>query len=298
MVNTTGLTGAAPIWSSFMTFAVPYVSNNAPTPFSIPPGVVEMVICASSGTEPSNGCRGGQRSEFFASDQPPLPKSQDLIRRVNIDTWTGLIAGDACKDFAKEEMVLNVTDKWAKEWLRSGDGRGWLEANDLPRNPFFTPDRECSSSDPQPVLEFSSPKNGDTITESPLPISGVIDSKNGGFTGWRLEYGPGNDPNEWTVLAQGNNTFPQPGLIFTWDLKDVTANPITMRLYMMNGEDFFAERRITLSLNLPQPTATVTPTPTLIPPTAFPTDTSVPAIVTASPTPFPPTETPSVTPGP
>jgi membrane peptidoglycan carboxypeptidase len=40
MVNTTGLTGAAPIWSSFMTFAVPYVSNNAPTPFTVPPGVV------------------------------------------------------------------------------------------------------------------------------------------------------------------------------------------------------------------------------------------------------------------
>ncbi len=292
MVNTTGLTGAAPIWSSYMTFAVPYVSNGAPHPFIVPPGIVETVICANSGVEASNSCRGGQRSEFFASDQPPLPKSQDLLRRTNIDTWTGLIAGNACPDFAKDEMVMNVSDRWARHWLRSGDGRAWLEANDMPRNPFFAPDRECSSSDPRPVLEFSSPTNGSVITESPLPISGVIDSRNGGFTGWRLEWGNGTDPNEWTVIAQGNNSFPQPGLIYTWDIRDMPSNQITLRLYLMNGEDFFAEKRIALSLNLPAPTATVTPTPTLVPPTAFPTDTPVPVIVpTETFTPFPPTET-------
>lgn len=298
MVNTTGLTGAAPIWSSFMTYAVPYVSNNAPTPFTIPPGVVEMVICASSGAEASNNCRGGQRSEFFASDQPPLPKNQELMHRTTIDTWTGLIAGNACPDYAREETVLNISDKWAHAWLRSEDGRAWLESNDLPRNPFFAPERECSSTDPRPVLEFSSPQNGSVVTESPLVISGVIDSKNGGFTGWHLEYGVGNDPQEWTLLAQGTNAFPQSAVIFTWDLKDVTTNQITLRLYLMNGEDFYAEKRITLSLNLPQPTATVTPTVTVVPPTAFPTDTSVPAVVTPTLTPFPPTPTETPTTGP
>jgi hypothetical protein len=291
MVNTTGLTGAAPIWSSFMQFAVPYVSpNNIPTPFTIPPGIVEYVICTTSGTEPSQGCRGGQRSEYFASDQPPLPKSQDLIRNTPIDTWTGLIAGNACPDFAKEESVLNVQDKWARQWLRSGDGRAWLESNDLPRNPFFAPERECSGDDPRPVLEFQNPQNGNTITETILPISAVIDVRNGGFTGWRLEYGEGQDPDDWTVLNQGNQAFPQPGLIHTWDLTGVTSNVVTLRLYLMNGEDFYAEKRVTIGLNLPVPTETPTSTPTTVPPTAFPTDTSIPPVI-ASPTetltPFP-----------
>jgi membrane carboxypeptidase/penicillin-binding protein PbpC len=290
MVNTTGLTGAAPIWSAFMQFAIPYVTNNAPTPFTIPPGIVEMVVCASSGTEPSNECRGGQRSEFFASDQPPLPKSQDLIRRVPIDTWTGLIAGNACPDYAEDERVLNVTDKWAKQWLRSGEGRDWLEANDLPRNPFFAPDRECSSADARPVLEFQNPRDGSTITESNLPIQGIIDVKNGGFTNWRLEYSTGED--QWTVLAEGNNSFAEPGgLIYTWDMKDVTVSQITLRLYLMNGEDYHAEKRVTFSLLLPTATPTVTPPPTEVPPTALPTDTTVPAVVT-------PTETPTVEPVP
>ena len=299
MVNTTGLSGAAPIWSSFMQYAVPYVTNNAPTPFSIPPGIVEMVICATSGTEPSQGCRGGQRTEYFASDQPPLPKSQDLIRNTSIDTWTGLIAGDACKDFAREETVLNVQDKWARQWLRSGEGRAWLEANDLPRNPFFAPERECSASDPRPVLEFQTPREGDIITDTSLPISGVIDVKNGGFTKWRLEYSRARAPDEWFVLAEGNNAFPQPGLIYNWDLKEFEGKNITLRLYLMNGDDYYAEKRVSFQMDLPTPTPTPTTTPTAtleptqVPPTAFPTDTSVPTVVvpptdTLTPVPTPP----------
>ena len=303
MVNTTGLTGAAPIWSAFMTYAVPYVSNNAPTPFTIPPGIVEKVICATSGTEPSNTCRGGERNEFFASDQPPLPKSQDLLHRVTIDTWTGLVANDSCKDFVKDDVVMNVSDKWARQWLRSGDGRDWLDAHDMPHKPTFSADNECSASDPHPVLEFQSPKNGDTITQTALPILGVIDVKNGGFTGWRLEYGNGNDPSDWTVLTQGNNSFPQPGLIYTWDLTTVQANQITLRLYLLNGEDGYAEKRVTLGLNLPTPVPSATISPTAIPPTAFPTDTSIPVILTPTSTetltPFPSeTPTPTATTGP
>ena len=233
----------------------------------------------------------------------PCP-SQDLLRRVNIDTWTGLIAGDACKDYSKDEMVMNVTDKWAKKWLRSGDGKDWLEAHDLPRNPFFAPDRECSADDPHPVLEFQNPQNGSTITDTTLPISGVIDAKNGGFTSWRLEYGDGNDPDNWTVLAESNNSIGQPGVIYTWDLKDVTSNQVTLRLYLMNGEEYHAEKRITITLNLPTPTPTPTSTPPpteVVPPTAIPTDTSVPAVVTPTntmepPTVAPPTETPTNTP--
>src|SRR5687768_6006637 len=48
MVNTTGLTGAAPIWSSFMQYAVPVVSGGTPTSFAIPGGITEKVICSIS----------------------------------------------------------------------------------------------------------------------------------------------------------------------------------------------------------------------------------------------------------
>ena len=301
MVNTTGLTGAAPIWSAFMQYAVPIVSSGVPTPFSPPPGIIQKAICSLSGVEASQSCRGGQRNEYFASDQPPVPPSQDLIRRVNIDTWTGLIAGNACPEFVKDDTVMNVRDKWGREWLRSGAGRDWLQANDLPRKPFFAPDRECSASDPRPVLQFTNLNDSTVVTNPSLDIQGVIDVKNGGFTGWRLEYGAGQDPQQWTVLTQGTNPFPNPSLIYTWNLQGIPDNKVTLRLYLSNGEDNYAERRVTITLNIPTPTALPTMTPTItqlpptVPPTALPTNTPPPAVPTETPTQFP-TDTPTATP--
>jgi hypothetical protein len=225
-----------------------------------------------------------------------------LFRRVSIDTWTGLIGGNACPDFVKEEMVMNVSDKWGREWLRSGPGRDWLQANNLPRRPFFAPDRECSGSDPRPVLQFTNLNDSTVVTNPTLDIQGVIDVKNGGFTGWRLEYGPGQDPGEWNILAQGTNAIPNPGLIHTWNLEGIPDNKVTLRLYLSNGEDNYAERRVTITLNIPTPTAlpTMTPTvtqpaPTAVPPTLIPTNTSPPpAVPTETPTQFP-ADTPTPT---
>ena len=101
MVDSTGVSGAAPIWSQFMQTAVPYESGGHPTPFNRPAGIVDKIICSESGTEPSNWCKGGQRSEVFASDQLPLPAGQDLRREVTLDTWTGLESAAACGDFTK-----------------------------------------------------------------------------------------------------------------------------------------------------------------------------------------------------
>jgi hypothetical protein len=256
-------------------------------------------VCIVSGTEPSQWCRGGQRNEFFASDQPPLPASQDLLRRVNIDTWTGLIAGNACQEYVKgDDLVMNVSDKWAREWLRSGAGRDWLEAHDMPRRPFFAPERECSESDARPVLQFSNLNESSVIVDSSLPIQGVIDVKNGGFMGWRLEYGAGPNPEQWNTLAEGTNPFPDPSLIYTWNLQGVQENKVTLRLYLMNGEDHYAERRVTITLNLPTPTPlpTMTPTVTEFPPTEIPTTAVPPTVAPPTDTPPPPvvpTETPT-----
>jgi membrane peptidoglycan carboxypeptidase len=288
MVNTTGLSGAAPIWSQFMQYAVPYVTNNNPTPFTIPAGITEKIVCNLSGTEPSQWCRGGQRSEFFASDQLPPPRSQDLLTKTTIDTWTGLIAGDACEDFAKEEQVMNVPDQWARQWFKTGDGRAWLESHDFPRNPYYKPERECSLDDPRPLIQFTNLNETDTITSSPLKIKGIINVTKGDFTGWRLEYGVGEDPSEWTVLAEGRNKFEQADTIYDWDVTDVDPKRVTLQIYLMNGENYYAEKRVFLTFNLPtptpEPTLTPTVTMTLAPPTIAPTDTSIPVVPTDTPT--------------
>jgi 1A family penicillin-binding protein len=285
MVNTTGLTGAAPIWSQFMQYAVPYVTNGHPSPFVRPPGIVEETICALSGTLPSQWCKA-TRTEIFAADQPPLPPGQDLRREVTLDTWTGLEASTACgTDFTDSQIVINVSDPWAIKWFGTKDGRNWLSSNNFPVPPVLAPQRECSQNDPRPALALSV-NEGDVVEQSTLAISGTANAT-GGFKSWKLEFGLGEKPNNWTLLAQSDQPINN-DLMFNWDLSNLPNGTITLHLYM-TGTNGYAERFVHFTLQIPPPAPppTVTPFPT-------PTSTPAPVIPTDTPTAVPvPTDTPA-----
>ncbi|MCL4530014.1 MAG: PBP1A family penicillin-binding protein [Chloroflexi bacterium] len=290
MVNTTGLTGAAPIWSQFMTFAVPYVTNGHPSPFVRPAGIVEETICALSGTQPSQWCKG-TRTEVFASDQLPLPPGQDLRRQVTLDTWTGLESSNDCgSDFTDQQTVINVSDPWAIKWFGTKDGRNWLSSHDFPVPPVIAPSRECNKNDPRPTLTLNV-NEGDVVAQSTLAITGTADAT-GGFKSWKLEFGLGNDPGGWTMLAQSNQPIDD-GLMFNWDLSNIPNGPVTLHLRMI-GANGYAERFVHFTLQAPTPTPpptlTPVPTPTNTPAPIIPTDTPV---NTPTDTPFP-TDTPIV----
>jgi penicillin-binding protein 1C len=285
MVSSSGLSGAAPVWSQFMEFAVPYLTNGAPTPFSRPPGIVDMVVCRFSGTQPSNLC-GSQYTEMFVADQPPLPPEQDLLRKANIDLWTGFEASQECEGPNEEEIVLNVTDKWARDWLGTGDGRAWLEDRGLPRRPYFAPERACKADDPQPVIEFSL-KDGDSITSNVLEIKGsaTVDK---GFKKWILEFGQGADPVSWTVLVESDKPV-ENGTLYSWNVSDLSNGKVSLRLTLV-GDKAEVDERITLNIDLPVPTETPTEVPTETPtPTFTPTETLTPQVI------VPPTDTPTPT---
>jgi len=69
MEGTSGLSGAAPIWAEFMQLAIQDLTGGNPSSFVRPTGIVETVICAESGTLPSEWCPT-QKTELFAKDQP------------------------------------------------------------------------------------------------------------------------------------------------------------------------------------------------------------------------------------
>ncbi len=296
MVNTTGLSGAAPIWSQFMQYAVPYVTNGNPSPFVRPQGIIEKTICTASGAEPSQWCKGGTRTEIFASDQPPLPPGQDLRRQVTLDTWTGLASSTDCgTDFTDPQIVINVSDPWAIQWFSSKDGRNWLDSNGFPFPPVLAPQRECNKSDPRPNLALSV-NDGDVINQPILAVDGTADAT-ADFKSWKLEFGLGDNPNDWTILAQGNKPVNN-GLMFNWDLSNLPNGTITLHLYV-TGKNGYAERFVHFSLQVapppppPPPPATVTPFPTptnTLPPVIIPSDTPT---LTPFPSETPPADTPT-----
>jgi membrane peptidoglycan carboxypeptidase len=296
MVNTSGSTGAAPIWSQFMQYAAPIVSGGNLRAFVPPAGIVQKVVCALSGAEPSQWCRGGQKNEVFASDQPPLPASKDLFRRVKIDTWSGLEASAVCgENFVEEVMAIRVDDPWARKWLESDPGQNWLESNNLPRKPVFAPERECTASDPHPTLEFSNLKDGDVVRDTELEIRGTADAT-GGFKSWALDFGQVDDPGTWYTVIENNQPV-RNNVLTTLDMITVPNGIFFLRLRIEGPNGAYAEKIIQLVLHLPNPPTEIPPTeipPTEIPPTGIPTVT--PTATSVPPTIVPPTDVPTATP--
>ncbi len=309
MQSTTGLTGAAPIWSSVIQSAVSILTGGNATPFIRPANIVEKVICSTSGTEPSEWCPS-QRSEIFAGDQLPLPASQDLWRKTRLDTWTNLEASGFCSDYTEEKFVLNITDPDGVKWVKDTDeGRNWAASLGFEQPILFMPERECRFEDPHPNIVFAGLSDRMVISTGPLDLYLVADAT-ADFKRFRMDWGVGEKPVEWKPLLE-NVTIPYrvPEKVLSWDLKDVPAGIITIRVYMESVLGTFAEKNIRLDIQLP--TATPTPTPTLtetptltftptptgtFTPTPIPTETPVPSFTptpTLTPTPMP---TPSTNP--
>lgn len=287
MQDTSGLTGAAPIWNQFMRLAIEHLAGGQPTPFTRPQGIVEHAICAFSGTQPSQWCPS-HRVEFFTQDQPPLPEDADLWKEVWVDSYSLRLASAECPDFAVEKLGLDIEDPWGRRWVRRTDaGREWAERMGFDEDDFFlVPRNLCSEDSPRPILSFASPTEGSTISQGPLEIIGQAGATEE-FDLWRLDYGQGYSPEEWFELEESDDQVRQTDDLFLWDLEGVPNGPLTLRLSVFGENDGEATIQLHMRLDLPTPT----PTPTLTPmptntPTPTATSTATPT-ATATPTPTP-----------
>jgi hypothetical protein len=273
MQNSTGLSGAAPIWSQFMQLAIQEITGGNPSPFIKPVGVTEKQICTISGTEPSEWCPS-QRTEYFANDQPPQTKENDFWKEVRIDTWTGLEASAACSDYSREEFVLNINDPLAIKWINDSEqGVEWAQNLGFNTPVHFKPERECGVGDPRPNIQFAGISDDQVITTSPLEIYALVDADDQ-FKDFRLEYGFGDEPGDWVRLLEGvTDVIKQPDLIYNWFLNGLPPGKVTLRIFLNSTQERFAEKRIHLNIELPTPTITQTPLPS---PTPTPTITLVP----------------------
>jgi membrane peptidoglycan carboxypeptidase len=295
MIGTTGVSGAAPIWAEFMVAAIQQLTNGAPTPFTPPPGIVQKLICAVSGTEPSKYCTS-TRTEYFASDQPPLPADQDLWRDTWFDTFTGLRASAACADHLAQALTISVADPDARLWLvGSAEGRAWAAAHGFPDPLVFYPEGECTADSPRPILAISQPTENQSVGDRTLEIRGRADATRE-FDHYTLEYALDRNPDDWTPIVPSSTTpVSTTGKLADWDMSGIDDGWITIRLTVYSRQGGKAEIKVRFHLQKPAPTATPTNTPTLTPTiTPTPTETSVP---TETPTP-PPTVTPTLKPTP
>lgn len=297
MQNTSGLTGAAPIWADVIQYAIQRYTGGVPSGIEQPATITNEVICSISGTRPSEKCPS-QKGEIFALDRPPLPAEKDLWKKVGIDTWTSKEASLYCTDYNEEKWTLNVSDEWGKKWITdTSAGKEWAVEMGFEEPIIFTPAEKCSESDSQPTIKFVGLSDGTVISQNPLEIKVVVSAPSH-FKNFKLMVGEGSDPKNWKVLLDNvSRSYPDATVIYTLDLYDYDNATITLRLFVENDMNGYAEKKVKLSLLLPTLTPTITPTPTETPtPTPEMTATETPAATATVSIAETPTETLTIAP--
>ena len=252
MISTTGLTGAAPIWSEFMNRAESLTGSGISGVFRRPAGIVDLQICASSGTVPSDSC-SRRKMEFFAAYQLPQPASEDLLQRTWINTWTGLRANENCPDNNEEILTVNIQDESARRWiLSSAEGNQWARANDLIRDGqpvYFTPSESCGAGQGGPTLSITNVSNMAIINSDSIEIEGVFYAPEG-FRSASLEFGRGFEPNEWYVIQDLSGFMTQtPQSLAFWHVGGLENGDYTLRLIVVNSSGRTAETRVPIRLD-------------------------------------------------
>lgn len=290
---------AAPLWNTFMT---QYLANRQPLDFLRPPGVVEIEICAESGTQPGPDC-ANRRTELFAGDQPPLDSSQDFIRRVPVDLWTGLRASEACADYVYEANFFDVLvfgnddvrereRNAARQWLeQTAAGQDWAARRNISLPVRLPPENACDGNTPRPIASISQPRAGAEVTGR-VSIVGTAQAPN--FAGYQVEYGLGQNPGGWRGIGERRREQVGDGQLAEWNSADLDySGPVTLRLLVFGPDNPFTpevdpvtrEERVTIVVQAPTPTPTATPTQTPTP-TTTPSPTPTATVgVTNTPTP-------------
>lgn len=265
MNGVSGLTGAGPIWHNFMERA----HEGLPVhDFTRPSTIIELEVCADSGTLPSPACPQRRREVFF-KDQPPLGPEHDIHQLIEIDLNTGLRANEFCQ--------LNTEERYYRVY--PPDGREWAISQGFEQ----PPEEYCPSTNI--VAGITSPQDGSTARGT-ITLEGSAVAAN--FSHYQVELGVGTHPEAMVIIEGPVDHLVEQGVLGVFDTTQVENGPYTLRLVVFDRTGGATESRIRLlvdnkivpptSTSTALPTATNTPvtptdTPTLTPPTLTPTDT-------------------------
>lgn len=240
MTEVPGSRGAGPIWKGFMTHALAGVP---PSSFQRPPGIVELEICADSGTRPGPYCPN-KRLEIFADNQPPLDESHDLWQQVRIDAVSGLRANERCMGNTTEKAFFSVPpeQKEAREWASA---HGYEQP----------PDQFCSEAT-RPHVNITSPLHNDTLPLGLIPVRGQVQIPN--FESYDVTFGVGTDPHAWGWVSGPHLAQVADGELTVWDTTHVSPGGYTLRVVAHTHDGVTVEARVTVNVSAFQPTATPT----------------------------------------
>ncbi|MCS7259433.1 MAG: penicillin-binding protein 1C [Anaerolineae bacterium] len=233
-----GLDGAAPIWHAIMERIL---ANTPIHDFVRPRGVIEMEICADSGTIPSPECPH-RRRELFAYDQLPLGPEHDIHQRLRVDTRANcVVSHDHPLGEGIEERYYRVYPP---------EGRAWALEHGIeqPPPPCVSPDSEGMA-----IAAIHWPGDGHLIA-GVVSIQGVALAA--GFSHYVVEYGVGWSPETFVPLSAPRTQPVEGGVLAEWDTRPHPNGPYTLRVVVYDHYGGRYEGRSTVVVDNPLSEAT------------------------------------------
>jgi hypothetical protein len=214
MRDSTGVTGAAPIWHDVMERIHQGLRARW---FARPADLQQVEICARSGLLPTPACRERVREWFIPGT---APTARDTWQQdVAVDNASGLLA---CPDAPHDSYTLR------NYLLLPAEYASWAATAGLPAPPAgFAPDcGRAAAGVPAGVdLAITSPAanavlGGDVRVEGQAGGAALLD--------WTLAWGEGLDPHDWRAFAMGGPA-PGPRALGVWPAGD-RGGAYTLRL--------------------------------------------------------------------
>ena len=232
MKNVTGLSGAAPIWNDVMR---QYHQGLSAEWYDQPDGITTRAVCLPSGLLPSEFCPGSrQRYEIFvAGTEPTL--TDNIWQPFEIDTETGKLAGPSTPPERRETRVYEILPQEAADWVRN---------NGIEQPPTEESGPILTDFDPDVAIIFPPPGGY---------ISSTIEIRGNARGGpYRVEFGRGDDPQEWQQIGPEHGETVENNVLERLDTSPLEEGPYTMRLFV--NRDGGREYRTSFTIDNTPPT--------------------------------------------
>ncbi len=199
MDRVAGANGAAPIWNQVMTAAL---EGESVEQFIRPPGLKDALVCSVSGKLPTEHCPY-QVHEIFVEGNEPTTYC-DVHQAFRVNRETGRLATVYTPPELVDEIVYDIYPSEAADWVRE---------NEIPQPPT------------QYDTYGPSPASGPVVIIDPTPyayVKGILpimgNAKAGNFAFYRLEYGPGLDPDSWSLIGGDHHQQVENAPLEFWDV--------------------------------------------------------------------------------
>jgi len=239
MKGVTGLTGAAPIWHDVM---MTFLKDKPVEPFSRPDGLVERVVDSVSGLLPAKN--SVSIKELFIPGTEP--KSYDNVHQAFlINKETGKLATAQTPPDKVEEKVFEIYPPEAAEWI--------AEAK-IPQPPSEY-DTVYGPATSTADVALTSPKAYSAVSGS-VVITG--NAKGGDFQSYRLAFGTGMNPNQWTQIGGDHGDQRDNNVLEFWDTAGLKEGLYSLQLTVVDRNQSLRQATVQVTVDNAPPKIALT----------------------------------------